>query len=139
MIQGTTKKRKTPINSINKDAAKKAFLESIASGANISDAAKAANVERTTYYLWLKKDRKFRIALQHNEKFAIQAMEDALWQTGIAGDVQAQKFFLCNRRPEDWKNLRNVNLSGDLNINKAKDFLEDIKGMKEITLNNAAA
>jgi len=117
---------------------KKKILESFDKGSNITDACEAAGIARSTFYVWINEDEKFFTEVINNKQIAIKMMESAIFKTGIRGDVQAQKFWLCNMSPDTWKNIRNHNLSGSIELISAQQILADLAGMKAATKNEHA-
>jgi len=95
---------------------RKAILESLKAGSSISQACKAAQVDRTTVWLWRKKSKKF-----NNKVLAIldsrtQVVEDALYKNALNGNIVAQIFWLKNRAPDRWKDKYDQNIAGDIKI-----------------------
>ena len=90
------------------DIKKETLLQSLEKGSSISRACEAANVGRSTFYEWVKDDPRFRELVRQSEAASIASMEDALWVTGMKGHVTAQIFFLTNRDPDRWKDVKRV-------------------------------
>lgn len=103
-----SKKPRKPL--IEVSTQKDALIESIAQGATVSAACRAANIDRSTFYAWIKSDEDFRIRYKETAEGAIQAVEDALWDKALSGNVIACIFYLCNRAPERWKNVNKVEI-----------------------------
>ncbi len=108
-------------------------------GSTIADACEGADIARATIYNWMKEDEEFRLAIGLNKKSAIKIVEDSLFRVAAMGDVQAIKYYLNNRAGDEWKDSRNINISGSLKHGSAKELLEEMKGMKEATRNESAA
>ena len=82
---------------------KKSFTESIRQGSSIVKACQDAGISRSAYYQWLEIDGNFRMAVSWAMKSRVHLVADALFKACLEGDVTAQKFFLTNRSPEEWK------------------------------------
>ena len=87
----------------NKKIKKEAFLESLKSGVSITDACIAANASRTTIWEWRQKSIRFDNKVNAVIDSRTQSMEDALYSSGIKGNVAAQIFWLKNRDRKRWK------------------------------------
>lgn len=104
---------------------KKRFLEFYReTRGHISNSARAAEIDRTTYYEWMKTDPIFALLKEEEDAELNDDMREALIQKGADGDLGAIIFYLRNRHPEFKNNIGNnvaiqVNF-GDL-ANKQKD------------------
>jgi hypothetical protein len=63
----------------------------------MAPAAKAADVPRSTAYLWMKQDPEFKAAVEEVIEVAIDYAEGVLFRLIRAGNVQAVIFFLKTR------------------------------------------
>lgn len=87
---------------------RKALIENLANGATITQACKYVSINRNTYYRWFEGDTKFREAIETAKLVRIKMVEDALYVSALKGNVTAQMFFLANRRPEEWRDIRKM-------------------------------
>ena len=97
----------------------------LAAGCTRSAAISYAGIVRDTFYRWLNKKRSntFKPAVLEAEAKARVAHESALAILGVEGkDRLALKYWLENRYGEDWKNVANLNVSGDLNVKIVDDI-----------------
>jgi len=77
---------------------KKLFLEKFEYAAgNISNVCKAININRQTYYNWLKDDLEFKQAVEDAQEGLIDEVESALYARIGSGDTTAMIFFLKTR------------------------------------------
>lgn len=106
----TSKKKKE--SKVRKDAYLKALSEGVLRGA----ASQAAGVSRITIWEWRRKDAEFNAACEAAELSAVDAVEDALFQTALGGNVTAQQVWLYNRAPDRWADRRNVRHSGRVDV-----------------------
>lgn len=77
------------------------FLEVYAKNmATIGVACDKAEIERTTYYLWMKTDPQFRSAINQIDDSRIDMVEDELMQLIQKHDGPSIRFFLERKAPE---------------------------------------
>ena len=69
--------------------------------------AKELKINPDTFYDWKKKFSEFSEAIKKGRSFANVKMENALYKSGIDGNVVAQIFWLKNRDPERWGEKNN--------------------------------
>ena len=89
-----------------------------------------------TLYEWKNKYSNICEALKKGKEIVDFEVENALFQSAVSGNTTAQIFWLKNRRPDKWRDKRELEASAsDDNINafiKAiKPTDEDIKGLFE--------
>ena len=87
---------------------KKAIILSLQNGGTVVAACAAAGTSRGMFYEWYKSDDAFKDKVDKARKSRIHHVEDALFKKAVEGNMTAIIFFLCNRAPEDWKNVNNV-------------------------------
>ncbi|RLF66396.1 MAG: hypothetical protein DRN30_02215 [Thermoplasmata archaeon] len=90
------------VNGVDK---KKLFLEAYRkSFGNISAACRAVGIRsRTTVYKWMKRNKRFKKALDEIDQSFVEFVESKLFQKISEGNLQAIKFFLINRAPDRWR------------------------------------
>ena len=69
-------------------------------------------ITRTTFYEWKKKYSAFATALKNGKEVVDFAVENALLKKALAGDVTAQIFWLKNRKPQEWRDRREHEVTG---------------------------
>lgn len=84
------------------------YLAALARGLRRSKAAALASVNYATVTAYRKKDPAFAAAEAEAEAQACEAIEDALWETAAGGHMTAMMFWLQNRAPDRWKDMRRV-------------------------------
>jgi len=89
-----------------------AILESLTNGATITEACKAAGIERSTLWRWQQKYPSVREAVEFALQARIEIVEDALFKKAAMGHVTAMIFWLCNRAPDRWRNVQKIEHSG---------------------------
>lgn len=92
----------------NGEAKKKAIIQSLQDGSTVVSACQAAGLGRSAFYDWYKTDVAFKDQVDKAQKSRIHHVEDSLYKKAIEGNMTAIIFFLCNRSPEDWKNVNKV-------------------------------
>lgn len=67
---------------------------------NITDSALIAEIDRGTYYNWLKDDDKFAMTILDSEANLNDEIRQVLIQKAAEGDMTAVIFYLKNRHPD---------------------------------------
>jgi hypothetical protein len=112
-------KKSTEIN--NK---KRAMLKALEQTLGVVTAAcLAVGIDRTTHYLWLKKDEKYRKSVESIDDIAIDFVESKLHGNIKNGDVASIIFFLKKRKKKRGYTERqevdmNANLKGSIPIDE---------------------
>jgi len=99
-----------------KEEKKEALLRSLESGVSITEACEAANVSRNSIWEWRKKSKRFNNKVNSIIDSRTQSMEDALYSSGIKGNVAAQIFWLKNRAKDRWKDRIEYEVEGKMKI-----------------------
>jgi len=94
----------------------KIFLESLQKGVSISQACESADLNRTTLWLWRKKDKKLDEEILAILDSRTQVIEDALYKSAINGNITAQIFWLKNRAPKRWRDVQDQRQSGEIKL-----------------------
>lgn len=81
----------------------KAILMSLLGGAFVTKACSEAKIARMTFWRWEGLCPKLKEIADRCKGSRIENVEDALYNSAMAGNVTAQIFYLTNRNPEDWK------------------------------------
>lgn len=80
------------------DAPKKRMLEALAKSRGIvSSACDAAQIPRSTFYLWCKSDEAFKSAVNDVQEIAIDFVEGQLFKLIEGSDTAATIFFMKTR------------------------------------------
>ena len=69
-------------------------------------------ISTKTLYDWKNKHSKICNALKKTKEVVDRMVENALFKKAMEGDTTAQIFWLKNRRPNDWRDKRETQLSG---------------------------
>lgn len=86
----TTKK-----TSNNTEQKKRLFIEALqASMGNITKACKSINIDRGSYYGWIKEDPEFKKEVEHCDEYIIDNVESALFKQIKEGNTTATIFYL---------------------------------------------
>lgn len=103
---------KNPSNSSLKKKRIESVLKSLASGASFLKACKAADIDQSTFWLWRQADEELNKQVLQVLDSRTQTVEDALFSTGVKGNVIAQIFWLKNRAKDRWKDKQEYEHSG---------------------------
>jgi len=88
------------------------FCDKLRKGVGRVAAAKAVRISPRTYQLLLHDDEQFREAVDDACAEASDEVESALWQAAVSGNTTAQQVWLYNRRPDQWTDKRNLQVTG---------------------------
>lgn len=84
----------------------------VAEGATWSAVAKACGVEPSTVRLWAERHEGFSAAIKEAKAAVDDAVEGSFFGKALGGDTTAGIFWLCNRRPESWRHVNRVEVTG---------------------------
>ncbi|QBE98913.1 hypothetical protein PMF13cell1_04482 [Blautia producta] len=82
-------------------------------------------INPATLYDWKKKYPKISEALKKGKEVVDYRVENALLDNAINGDTTAQIFWLKNRRPDKWRDKRDVEHSGGLSVQNQYDNMTE--------------
>lgn len=119
------KEENEDVTNVTRNRQKEAFLLSLERGTSITEACENARISRMTVWRWRKKYKGFDSKVLLVIDSRTQSMEDALYASGLKGNVIAQIFWLKNRAKDRWKDKfeQKVELEGELRITDAKKKL----------------
>jgi transposase-like protein len=105
-----------------KNEIKNSVLTSLKNGASIPQACKAANIDRSTIWMWRKTDENFGNQVYEAKDSRIDIVEDALYINATEKmNITAQIFFLKNRSKGRWKDKQEIEHSGKIELNNLTD------------------
>ena len=81
------------------------------SGVTDEQIAERMNISRSTLALWKKKYSDISDTLKKNKEYIDARVESALLSNALKGDTTAQIFWLKNRRPDLWRDRKEVQVS----------------------------
>ena len=86
-------------------------------------------ITRSTLNEWKKKYPDISDTLKRGKDVVDYLVENALLRNALEGDTTAQIFWLKNRKPDAWRDKREVGVEGSLNMNNpfADLTTEDLK------------
>lgn len=85
----------------------------IAAGATISSIAQACDVSMPTVRTWMERHKPFLDAVNEARAVVDDSAESSMMRSIRAGNVTAQIFWLCNRRPDRWRHVQRVEHTGE--------------------------
>jgi hypothetical protein len=71
-------------------------------------------IRRETLWSWRKQFPNIDNALKKTKEVVDREVENALYKKALSGDTTALIFWLKNRRPNDWRDKRETQLSGNV-------------------------
>lgn len=71
-------------------------------------------IRRETLWNWRKQYPNIDNALKKTKEVVDREVENALYKKALSGDTTALIFWLKNRRPNDWRDKRETQLSGNV-------------------------
>lgn len=75
-----------------------------------------------TLYDWQKKYSEFSNSLKEGKEVVDRQVENALYKTALEGNTTAQIFWLKNRKPNEWRDKKEVGVTLDKSM---EDFFGD--------------
>lgn len=83
---------------------KRILLEGwVRDGLTMEDIANNIGISRSTLYEWMRLSSDISDTIKKGKDIPDYVMENALYASGIGGNVLAQIFWLKNRRPDKWR------------------------------------
>ena len=104
----------------------KLFLLQSWARSGLTDIEIAANIgiDARTLYRWKKKDSRISQSLKRGKEIADYAVENALYKSALDGNVTAQIFWLKNRKPNDWRDKQNTEVSAESRVTIVDDITD---------------
>jgi hypothetical protein len=84
------------------------YLKLLAKGGRRIASARKCGVSEDLIEKLVKEDPEFHRALEFAEEQANEMIEDSLFQKAMSGNTTAILFWLMNRKPDVWKDMRKV-------------------------------
>ena len=92
-------------------------VESLAvQGLTMDQIASCLGCATSTLYNRMGSELEVLEAIKRGRAKGIATVSNALFQSAKGGNITAQIFYLKNRSPEDWKDRRETELSGEVSI-----------------------
>ena len=96
---------------------------------NVSVTCKSININRDTYYDWLRKFPKFAKACKDAEESLIDYAESKLMHQIDLGNMTAIIFFLCNRgEKRGWRHVNKIDVGLSEGMRKYLDHMNRLWG-----------
>lgn len=106
------------------DEKREAYLDHLRNGLRRMAAADAVGVVYSTVWRAIDADPDFRSAVNQAEMRADEEVEDALYQAAIAGNVTAIQVWLYNRRPDRWRDMRQLAIAARMQLDAPGEVID---------------
>ena len=90
-------------------------------GATIPEVAKFLNVHPETVSEWIKIHPRFSDAVKAGRELADARVAKSMYVSALKGNVAAQTNWLANRRPKDWRERKEVEVKGSIELTDRLD------------------
>ena len=121
---------------------KSAFLAAFCECGNVSKSTKAAKINRTTHYQWLKDDPEYAAAFSEAEQIAVAELEDEARKRAMKGSDLLMIFLLKHLKPERYRERLETKVSGtvehSVNVRHLVEELQDNEDFISFARNRAA-
>ncbi len=104
---------------------KEKFFKVLSTGASVTKAARLARISRAYVYVLRETDVEFAKLWDEAIEEGTDTLEDTALKFANKGDSSLIKFLLGARRPELYRERKDINLSGSLCF---ADLLDDLEG-----------
>lgn len=112
-----------------RETKRKAVLRSLSLGACITTACREANLPKSTFYDWVNDDPAWAAAVEAAQAKAIRSVEQAMFRRAKSmsapGGATAGIFLLKNKLPEEYRDVRQLNLGGQVAVDRV-DVLKQL-------------
>ena len=83
-------------------------------GLSMADIAANMGIRHETLCAYRKRSDKIDLALRISREVADLRVENALYQSALKGNVIAQKYWLTNRKPNEWREKTEIQHTGTI-------------------------
>ena len=84
------------------------------------------NISRSTLNEWKKKYSDISDTLKKGKEIVDYEVENALLQSALKGNVTAQIFWLKNRKPNEWREKREVEISNEEQSSSMNQLIQSL-------------
>lgn len=84
------------------------------------------NISRSTLNEWKKKYSDISDTLKKGKEIVDYEVENALLQSSLKGNVTAQIFWLKNRKPNEWREKREVEISNEEQSSSMNQLIQSL-------------
>jgi len=78
--------------------------------------ANKMEISKHTFYVWKKRFPAFDKALKLSKEVADRQIEQSLFKLAKDGNITAQIFWLKNRKPREWRDKQELEVSGETKV-----------------------
>lgn len=126
--QSTKNQQKSTKVSVLKGKKKLMYEAMIAQLGVVTAAAKQAKIDRTTHYLWLREDDKYKKLMENLPDLILDFAEKALFRSIKKGNVPAQIFYLKTKgKDRGYVERQEIdsNIKLDMDMDKLRRAIKD--------------
>lgn len=98
---------------------RRVFIELIAEGCNIEEAARTLGINRSTAWRWRKDDPEFERAVKGAFVVHIEGLKREAERRAMKGSDKLLMFLLCNYAPDQFSNSQKIEHSGQVDLAQA--------------------
>ena len=84
------------------------------------------NISRSTLNEWKKKYSDISDTLKKGKEIVDYEVENALLQSALKGNVTAQIFWLKNRKPNEWREKREVEINNEQQSSAMNQLIQSL-------------
>ena len=92
-------------------------LKLVSEGKTRSAAMESLGLARQTLTMAMKRDPEFAALVEAAEMPVHEAVESALLESALSGNVTSMIFYLCNRQPDRWQHVNRPVVATQVEIN----------------------
>ncbi len=76
--------------------------------------SKSMGIAYSTFKEWKKKETSLSAALKRSKEVADREVEGALFKKAMGGDTTAMIFWLKNRKPREWRDVKRIDMEAEI-------------------------
>lgn len=92
------------------------------------EVAKKIGISLRTLHRWKNESEKFKNAIKIGKQTVDVQVENKLLQKALEGDTTCMMFWLKNRKPDIWKDRRDVDVNANVDTQKFNDIINQVGG-----------
>lgn len=109
-----------------------AVLKTIRGGCSVTTACAVNRISKTTLYNWIKADADFAEAVEHARLEPVKGVERSMFRRAKskneAGAQRASEFILTNKLPDEYKDIKEHRLGGQVSVDRVQVLKNLVEG-----------